>query len=360
MRTRLLMTGNDAIGEGAIRAGCDCYYGYPITPQNELTAYMARHMPERGRVFIQAESELAAINMVFGSAAAGKRAMTSSSSPGISLKQEGISYLAGCQLPAVIANIQRAGPGLGDITPSQADYFQATKGGGHGDYRVIVLAPSSVQEMHDLTIKAFVLADRYRNPVMILADGRLGQMMEPIYLYDKPAPKPPLKAWALTGAKDRPPNIMRSLYLVPGELEKLNKVLQEKYKTIEEKEVLFEERSISDCEILMVAYGTSARICGGALKETREHNIKAGIFRPITLWPFPKTQLRKLARNVKKILVVEMSAGQMLEDVQLAVNGTVEIDFLGRMGGAVPSPGEVFQRISSYVKQKSRRKKFHV
>jgi len=340
------MTGNEAIGEGAIRAGCDCYYGYPITPQNELTAYMARHMPEHGRVFIQAESEIAAINMVFGSAVAGKRAMTSSSSPGISLKQEGISYLAGCQLPAVIVNIQRAGPGLGDITPSQADYFQATKGGGHGDYKQIVLAPFSVQEMHDLTIKAFVLADRYRNPVMILSDGRLGQMMEPIYLYNKPSPRPPLKPWALTGARGRKPNIIRSLFLVHGELEKHNQFLQEKYRTIEEKEVFFEERYTSDCDILLVGYGTSARVCCGALKAAREKNIKVGLFRPITLWPFPKKRLSELTEKVKKILVVEMSSGQLLEDVMLAVNGRLKVDFLGKMGGAVPTAGEIMEKIS--------------
>jgi len=339
------MTGNDAIGEGAIRAGCDGYYGYPITPQNELTAYMARHMPENGRVFVQAESELAAINMVFGTAAAGKRAMTSSSSPGISLKQEGISYLAGCQLPAVIVNVQRAGPGLGDITPSQADYFQATKGGGHGDYHQIVLAPASVQEMHDLTIRAFVLADRYRTPVMILTDGRLGQMMEPLELSDKPAPRVPQKKWALDGAKGRKPNIIRSLYLVPGQLEAINHALQDKYRQIEQKEVDYEERLTDDCEVLLVAYGTCARLCTGALKEARAAGRRVGLLRPITLWPYPYARLRELSTRVRQVLVVEMSSGQMLEDVRLAVDGTTRVDFVGRMGGGVPTQSEVLRHL---------------
>lgn len=354
MAGRILMTGNDAIGEGAIRAGCDCYFGYPITPQNELTAYMARHMPEQGRVFLQAESELAAINMVFGTAAAGKRAMTSSSSPGISLKQEGISFLAACQLPAVIVNIQRGGPGLGDITPSQSDYFQATKGGGHGDYHQIVLAPSSVQEMHDLTIQAFILADRHRTPVMILADGRLGQMMEPLRLYAKPAPHVPRKPWAVDGACGRKPNVIRSLYMVAGQLEQLNLTLQRKYERIRRDEIRFEERQTADCDCLLVAYGTSARICQGVMTEARSRGWRVGLFRPITLWPFPSRRLNHIARRVRRILVVEMSSGQMLEDVRQAVNGLVPVDFEGRMGGAVPLHSDILKRLQPASRNKPR------
>ena len=271
--------------------------------------------------------------------------MTSSSSPGISLKQEGISYLAGCQLPAVIVNVQRAGPGLGDITPSQADYFQATKGGGHGDYHQIVLAPASVQEMHDLTIRAFVLADRYRTPVMILTDGRLGQMMEPLVLCDKPAPRVPQKKWALDGAKGRKPNIIRSLYLVPGQLEAFNQALQDKYRQIEAREVEYEERATDDCEVLLVAYGTSARICTGAMKQAQASGRRIGLLRPITLWPFPYARLRELSTRVRQVLVVEMSSGQMLEDVRLAVDGTRRVDFVGRMGGGVPTESEILRHL---------------
>jgi 2-oxoglutarate ferredoxin oxidoreductase subunit alpha len=348
MAKRILMTGNDAIGEGAIRAGCDCYFGYPITPQNELTAYMAEHMPEHGRVFIQAESEIAAINMVFGAAVAGKRAMTSSSSPGISLKQEGISYLAANELPAVIVNVQRGGPGLGNIAPSQADYFQAVKGGGHGDYRLIVLAPDSVQEMHDFTVLAFELADRYRNPVLILADGRLGQMMEPIVLYDKPAPPVPDKPWALTGAKNRKPNMVRSLLLEEGELEKLNLRLQAKYENIQQKEPRYEETGSDSCEILIIAYGTCARVARGAIKLAHEVNRKVGLFRPITLWPFPSAILNRICENNKSlqhIFVVEMSAGQLIEDVKLSIKRNLPVHFLGKLGGAVPTEHEILSCI---------------
>lgn len=342
---RVLMTGNEAIAEGAIRAGCDCYFGYPITPQNEIMAYMAKHMPARGRVFIQAESELAAVSMLFGAACAGKRGMTSSSSPGISLKQEGISYLAGAQLPAVIVNIQRGGPGLGNIAPSQADYFQAVKGGGHGDYHQIVLAPDSVQEMHDLTMLAFELADRYRTPVMILADGRLGQMMEPLRLCDKTPPKAPRKAWALTGATGRRPNMIRSLYLGEGELERLNIELQRKYKRITAKEARYEERDADECDTLLVAYGTCARIANGAIASLRSDGIKAGVFRPITLWPFPYKRIAETAERVSAVLVIEMSSGQMLEDVRLAIGGRVPIYFEGRMGGGVPRVADVVRRV---------------
>lgn len=354
MRNRVLMNGNDAIGEGAIRAGCHAYFGYPITPQNELTAYMAQHMPEHGRVFIQAESEVAAVNMVFGAAVTGRRAMTSSSSPGISLKQEGISYLAAAELPAVIVNVQRGGPGLGNIAPSQADYFQATKGGGHGDYHLIVLAPYSVQEMHDFTIDAFALADRFRNPVMILTDGRLGQMMEPLSLYTGKAPKSPPKPWALTGAKGRKPNHIRSLLLEEGALEKRNFVLQAKYKTILDELVGFDEYRTADADILTIAYGTSARIAKGAVDQARARGLKAGLLRPITLWPFPRARIRQLAEQVKGILVVEMSAGQMLEDVQLSVGDLTPIAFEGRMGGAVPEVEAVLAALQRLTKPKTR------
>jgi len=350
VNSRVLMTGNEAIAEGAIRAGCDAYFGYPITPQNEIASYMARHMPAKGRVFIQAESEIAAINMVFGTAVAGKRGMTSSSSPGISLKQEGISYLAGAELPGVIVNVQRGGPGLGNIAPAQGDYFQAVKGGGHGDYHQIVLAPDSVQEMHDLTVLAFELADRYRNPVMVLTDGRLGQMMEPLYLYDKAPPKPPAKPWALTGAKGRKPNLIRSLYLVDGELEQLNIKIQKKYEQIRRKEVRFEERLVKDCEVLVVAYGTSARLAKGAMNTARAKGIRVGLLRPITLWPFPYQRIAELARKAKGILVIEMSAGQMVEDVRLAVGKKPPVSFVGRMGGGVPPEKDILREIKAIVR----------
>lgn len=345
MKNRILITGNEAIGAAAVKAGCDGYYGYPITPQNELTAYMAAHMPANNRVFIQAESELAAISMVQGSSSAGKRAMTSSSSPGISLKQEGISYLAGSELPAVIVNIQRGGPGLGNIAPSQSDYFQAVKGGGHGDFRLIVLAPDSVQEMHDLTIQAFELADKYRTPVMILADGRLGQMMEPLNTDLAKPTAPPPKEWALTGAKGRKPNIVRSLYLGEGELEEMNIKLQKKFDRITQTEIRYEERMTDDCDILLVAYGTSARIAKGAMNKARNLGIKAGLLRPVTLWPFPSEQIAKLAQKADMMLVVEMSSGQMLEDVKIAVNGKIPVYFEGRMGGGVPTVSDILARI---------------
>jgi 2-oxoglutarate ferredoxin oxidoreductase subunit alpha len=308
---------------------------------------MACHMPAHGRVFIQAESELAAVNMVFGSAVAGKRAMTSSSSPGISLKQEAISYLAAAELPSVIVNVQRGGPGLGNIAPGQADYFQAVKGGGHGDYHQIVLAPHSAQEMHDLTILAFELADRYRTPVMVLTDGRLGQMMEPVVLHEGEPPPEPEKPWALTGARDRPPNFIRSLYLVDGELEELNNRLQAKYRTIESTEVRVAEKETADCNVLLVAYGSSARIATGAVKTARERGQKAGLLRPVTLWPFPYDQVRELADRVDRIVVVEMSAGQMLEDVRLAVAETVPIEFVGRTGGGIPTESAILQAMEA-------------
>ncbi len=342
---RILITGNEALAEGAIRAGCRFYFGYPITPQNELTAYMAKHMPKHGGVFIQAESELAAINMVLGASATGARAMTSSSSPGISLKQEGISYLAGCQLPAVIANIQRGGPGLGSIDPSQGDYFQAVKGGGHGDYHSIVLAPMSVQEMHSLTVEAFRLADKYRITVIILADGRLGQMMEPITLHQGPPPRAPAKPWALTGARGRKPNWIRSLLMDEGELERHNYKLQNCYQIIAKKETRYEETHTDKCDLLVAAWGTSARIAKGAVSAARARGFKVGLFRPITLWPFPGKPLVDIIKKTKTILVVEMNCGQMLEDVKIAAGGSAEIFFSGYPGGRVPSKTDILKTI---------------
>ncbi|MCH7557995.1 MAG: 3-methyl-2-oxobutanoate dehydrogenase subunit VorB [Planctomycetes bacterium] len=345
MSERILMCGNEALAEAAILAGCDAYFGYPITPQNEIPAYMSRRMPEEGRVFVQSESELAAINMVFGASATGKRAMTSSSSPGISLMQEGISYLAGAELPAVVVNITRGGPGLGNISPAQSDYFQATRGGGHGDYRTIVLAPSSVQEMVDCMLLAFDLADQYRMTVLVLADGILGQMMEPIVLEKKPSRELPPKDWALTGAKGREQNIIRSLWLGEGVLEKHNNKLKAKYEQVQENEVLCEQYEVDDAEIVVVAYGVTARIVRGAAAKAREEGIKVGWIRPITLWPFPTEQISKVANEFRIFLTVEMSAGQMVEDVKLAVAGKAPVVFYGRPGGSVPTVDELLDKI---------------
>jgi 2-oxoglutarate ferredoxin oxidoreductase subunit alpha len=359
MSKRILITGNEAMAQGAIDAGCQLYAGYPITPQNEFTAYMARRMPELGRVFIQAESELAAINMVFGAAASGARAMTSSSSPGISLKQEGISYLAGAQLPAVIVNVMRGGPGLGNISPSQSDYFQATRGGGHGDYHCIVLAPSTVSESYDYMFKAFNLADKYRASVLILSDGMLGQMMEPLLVRSpEPGARSKLqtpnsqlhtKPWALTGCKGRKPNIIRSLYLAEGALEKINLILQKKYKVIQEKEARYEGLFLDDAKIILVAYGTMARVSKNVVKRLRDRGKKIGLIRPITLWPFPKKAFKLITQNskLKTFLVIEMSYGQMLEDVLLAVGGKAGVDFFGRAGGAIPTEEEIIKKIKS-------------
>ena len=310
------MCGNEALAEAAIIAGADAYFGYPITPQNEIPAYMSRRMPEEGRVFVQCESELAAINMVFGASATGKRAMTTSSSPGISLMQEGISYLAGAELPSVVVNIMRGGPGLGNIAPAQGDYFQATRGGGHGDYRTIVLAPSSVQEMADLTQLAFDLADQYRTPVIILADGMVGQMMEPVVLEKRPGRQLPPKDWALTGAKGRAQNIVRSLWLKEGKLEQHNYALQATYEQIEKNEVLCEQHLVEDAEIVVIAYGIAARIVRSAVSIARQQGIKAGWVRPITLWPFPTEQISRAADELRIFLTVEMSLGQMVEAVE--------------------------------------------
>ncbi|MBM4081846.1 MAG: 3-methyl-2-oxobutanoate dehydrogenase subunit VorB [Planctomycetes bacterium] len=345
MPSRVLMTGNEAAAEAAIRAGCRFYYGYPITPQNEICAYMAAHLPEVGGTFLQAESELAAISMVHGSAGAGARAMTSSSSPGISLKQEGISYLAGSELPAVIINVQRGGPGLGDISASQSDYFQATRGGGHGDYRTLVLAPYSAQEMADLMFEAFDLADKYRTPVLVLADAQLGQMMEPVEFRDDLKPKTVPKPWALTGAEGRARNIVMSFYPIKGELEAFNRRLQEKYTRIKAKEARCEEFQTKDAQIILVAYGTSARVCKEAVKKARERGVGVGLIRPITLWPFPERAIRKAAEKARAILTVEMSLGQMVEDVRLAVEGCCPVHLHGRPGGGVPATADILREL---------------
>jgi len=342
---RVLVCGNEALAEAAIIAGCDAYFGYPITPQNEIIAYMSKRMPEEGRVFVQSESELAAINMVYGAAATGKRAMTSSSSPGISLMQEGISYLAGAELPAVVVNVMRGGPGLGNIAPSQGDYFQATRGGGHGDYRTIVLAPWSVQELVDCMPLAFDLADQYRMTVLILADGILGQMMEPVVLQKKLRRELPAKDWALTGAKDRSQNIVRSLWLQEGVLEQLNYKLQAKYRQVQKNEVICEQYALEDAEIVVVAYGIAARIVRGAVNKARQEGIKAGWIRPVTLWPFPAEQISRAADEFRIFLVVEMSCGQMVEDVKLAVAGKAPVLFYGRPGGGVPTVEEILDKI---------------
>ncbi len=345
MAEKVLMKGNEALAEAAIMAGCNYYFGYPITPQTEVAAYMAKRMPKVGGTFLQAESEVAAINMVIGVAACGKRVMTSSSSPGISLKSEGISYLAGCELPALIVNVQRGGPGLGGIQPSQSDYFQATKGGGHGDYKLIVLAPASVQEMVDLAFKGFDLADKYRVPAMILADGTLGQMMEPVSLdkgevneYDKP--------WATKGTKYHDGrNVVNSLSLSPTQLEEWNIGRYERYKVMEEKEVMFEEFMMEDAETCIVAFGITSRICKNAITEARKKGIKVGMIRPITLWPFPNKPFEKASEKVHTFISVELSMGQMIDDVKLATKCRGEYVLCNRVGGMIPSPEEVLEVI---------------
>ena len=348
MSEKVLMKGNEAIAEAAIRAGCRHYFGYPITPQTELAAYMAKRMPKIGGCFLQAESEISAINMVYGVAGTGKRVMTSSSSPGVSLKQEGISYIAGADLPALIVNVQRGGPGLGGIQPSQSDYFQATKGGGHGDYRLIVLTPASVQEMADLTSHAFDLADKYRMPVMLLADGTMGQMMEPVILPEEKAIDEAEKPWAVTGTKcARPHNIINSLYLVPDELEKTNFERYEKYKIVEENEVMCESFMMDDAEYCVVAYGIAARVARNAVVEARQAGIKVGLIRPITVWPFPTKILREAADKVKAFISVELSMGQMIEDVRLATECKKPVYLCNRAGGMIPTPEQVLDAIKN-------------
>ena len=350
MAERVLMKGNEAIAEAAIRAGCRHYFGYPITPQTEIAAYMAKKMPKIGGVFLQAESEIASINMVYGAAAAGKRVMTSSSSPGISLKSEGLSYIAGSDVPAFVVNVQRGGPGLGGIQPSQSDYFQATKGGGHGDYRMIVLAPDSVQEMASLTIKGFNLADKYLMTAMILADGTIGQMMEPISFEDAEI-ETYEKPWALTGTKcARPHNIVNSLYLKPEVLEQKNFERYERYKYIEENEPMWEEYMMEDAEICVVAFGIAARVSKNAVAAARAEGIKVGLIRPITLWPFPKKVLEKAADQVKGFISVELNMGQMIEDVRLATQCKRPVALCNRCGGMIPSPEQVLESIRNAAK----------
>ena len=345
MADKVLMKGNEAIAEAAIIAGCRHYFGYPITPQTEIAAYMAKRMPKIGGCFLQAESEIAAINMVYGVASTGLRVMTSSSSPGISLKGEGLSYLAGADLPSLVINVKRGGPGLGGIQPSQSDYFQATKAGGHGDFRMLVLAPSSVQEMADLTVKGFELADKYRMTSMILADGTMGQMMEPVSLeYDvKPMPEKP---WATTGTKmEREHNIVNSLFLQPDALEKSNLERFDRYKYIEENEVMYEEYMMDDAEICIAAFGIAARVAKNAIVEARNKGIKVGMIRPITLWPFPTKVFEAAAEKAHTFISVELSMGQMLEDVKLATKCKGEYMLCSRVGGMIPSPEEVLAAI---------------
>ncbi len=345
MASKVLMKGNEAIAEAAIVAGCRHYFGYPITPQTEVAAYMAKKMPKIGGCFLQAESEIAAINMVYGVSSTGHRVMTSSSSPGISLKGEGLSYLAGADLPALVVNVQRGGPGLGGIQPSQSDYFQATKGAAHGDFHMLVLAPASVQEMADLTVKGFDLADKYRMTAMILADGTMGQMMEPVSLEYDIAP-PPEKPWATTGTNmQREHNIVNSLYLAPEALERENFKRYERYKYIEENEAMYEEYMTDDAEIFVVAFGIAARVAKNAINDARNRGIKAGLIRPITLWPFPKAPFVKAESQAKAVISVELSMGQMIEDVKLALDCKVPVTLCNRSGGMIPSPEQVLKAI---------------
>ncbi|HLF27774.1 MAG TPA: 3-methyl-2-oxobutanoate dehydrogenase subunit VorB [Anaerolineae bacterium] len=340
-----LIKGNEAIAEAAIRAGCTAYFGYPITPQTELLEHMAKRMPELGRAFVQAESEVAAINMCYGAASTGARVMTSSSSPGVSLMQEGLSYIAGSEVPLVLVDVMRGGPGLGNIAPSQGDYNQIVKGAGHGDYRSIVLAPATVQEAIDLTVEAFDLAEKYRHIAIVLLDGNIGQLMEPAEL-------PPLQRldaqrpeWALTGAVDRPHNVISSIHLLPEELEAFNQKLQAKIERIRAEEVRYREYMLDDANVIVVAYGTAGRVAQTAVKMARQQGIPVGLLRPITLFPFPEDRISQLADEARGFLVVEMSAGQMLDDVRLAVAGQAPVRFLGRMGGMVPMPEEVLAAI---------------
>ncbi len=351
MSEKVLMKGNEAMAEAAIMAGCRHYFGYPITPQTEVAAYMAKRMPKiEGGVFLQAESEIAAINMVIGVAATGKRVMTSSSSPGISLKSEGLSYLAGCDLPALVVNVQRGGPGLGGIQPSQSDYFQATRGAGHGDFHMLVFAPSSVQEMVDLTFKAFDLAEKYRVPAMILADGTMGQMMEPVSL-DGGEIKEYDKSWALTGTKDeRKPNIVNSLFLQPNELEKYNFERYERYAQIEKNEALYEEYLMDDAEICIVAFGVAARVSKNAIDEARKNGIKVGMIRPITVWPFPKEALKNAADKVNSFVSVELNMGQMIDDIELATRCKKPVLLCNRAGGMIPTTQNVLDKINEAAK----------
>jgi len=344
--TKVLMKGNEAVGAAAIKAGCKYFFGYPITPQNEIPEYMSREMPKAGGVFLQAESEIAAINMVYGAAGAGARVMTTSSSPGISLKQEGISYLAGAELPCVIVNMMRGGPGLGSIQPGQADYFQATRGGGNGDYRHIVYAPASIQETVDLIMESFDVADYYRIPIMILGDGMIGQMMEAVEFKEPKKRELPEKDWITIGTKEkREPNIVNSLYLDPEELEVSNIKLEKKHNKIIENEKRVETVDVEDADVVCVAYGTTSRIVKNAIEDLKKDGMKVGLIRPITLWPYPEEAFDKINKDCKGLLTVEMSMGQMIDDVKIAANGRWPVYFTGRSGGMVPTPSAVIDKI---------------
>lgn len=353
MTEKYLMKGNEALAEAAIRSGCHHFFGYPITPQTEISAYMAKRMPKIGGTFLQAESEVAAINMVLGAASAGVRAMTSSSSPGISLKSEGVSYIAASDLPCVIVNVMRGGPGLGGIQPSQSDYWQATKALGHGDFQLLVFAPSSVQEMVDLTVRAFDRADHYRMPALILADGMLGQMMEPVSFPDDIGDNLPPKPWATNGTQGkRPHNIINSLLLQPDELERIVQERYRRYEVVKQNEVLVETYRTDDADIFVTAYGATARIAKSAVNEARKQGVKAGLIRPITLWPFPSDCFARYAEQARVMLSVEMSMGQMVEDVRLAVQGRCPVAFYGRTGGMIPTPKEVLAQILQLAQTK--------
>ena len=342
---KVLMKGNEAIAEAAIQAGCRHYFGYPITPQTEIAAYMAKRMPKIGGTFLQAESEIAAINMVYGAAATGHRVMTSSSSPGISLKAEGLSYIAGADLPSVVINVQRGGPGLGGIQPSQSDYYQATRSAGHGDFHMLVLAPASVQEMADMTVKGFDFADKYRMTVMILADGTMGQMMEPVEI-KIPEQKEFDKNWAVTGTRlERKHNIVNSLFLDPAELEKTNFERFERYRRIEEEEAMAEEYMMEDAEYCVVAFGIAARVAKNAIVEARKQGVKVGLVRPITVWPYPKKILNKYADQCREFISVELNMGQMVDDIRLAIECKKPVSLCNRAGGIIPSPEEVYAKI---------------
>lgn len=357
MGKKILMKGNEAVAEAAIRAGCKFFFGYPITPQNEIPEYMSRELPKRGGVFLQAEAEFAAINMVYGAAGSGARVMTSSSSPGIALKAEGISYIAGAQLPCVIVDMVRGGPGLGNIAPAQSDYFQVTKGMAHGDFKLIVLAPASIQEAVDLMYDAFDLADLYRNPVLVLGDGMIGQMMEPVEFKDRPKKDLPPKDWATTGLRNSPNGkrrIINSLAIKEEDLEKLNLELAAKYKKAEEKETRWEEYKLDDAELVFVSYGTMSRVVKKAISMLEREGIKTGLIRPITLWPYPKKVINEKAKDpkVKAFMSVEMSLGQMVEDVQLSVNGLKPVHFYGRTAGVIPTPYEIIDKVKEVLGKK--------
>jgi 2-oxoglutarate/2-oxoacid ferredoxin oxidoreductase subunit alpha len=347
---KILAKGNEAIAMASIDAGCLLYFGYPITPQNDIPEFLSKHLPALGGEFIQAESEIASINLLLGASATGIRAMTSSSSPGISLMQEGISYMGGSELPAVIINISRSGPGLGGISPSQGDYFQATRGGGHGDYRVIVLAPSTVQEMYDLTFLAFDLADKYRNPAMILGDALIGQMKEPLLRKKPPKMNLPPKTWALTGAEGRKPNLLKSLYLQDGALSDHNWKLYQKYEQMKKEEVRFESYWIEDARLVIAAFGSIARISRTSVELAREEGMKVGLLRPITLFPFPEQAFQQLSKKSKTFLTVELNTGQMVEDVRLSVDREAQVFFYGRPPGSLPTPEDILEEIKKYYK----------